>query len=376
MARDKLMQLRRGTRSQWYSTNPILAQGEPGFETDSGNIRVGNGTDTFNKLYDNAIAGNSYLGGFYQTFIDFAPLFPSNYVCSNATVQATASFNTSTRIMMLIPFEMPVAFSHIDLSGTVNATLTSFADSFIYNSDRYGRPYQLVTDISTKYTAGLSGTGSTFEMYWDNPTLISPGIYWLGLVISEVTAAGTLVGYAGNDTFVHSTLLSTNSGSTLAGGTAGTSRYNLYYYNLPYMTTTFAYQTSVNTTRAITLANSTTLTTALSLSGAYGVHGGIAIGDSVTLSNVDDPTIYAKGTVTALSTPTTYTITVNFTSASASALAQTASIGRNQLCKTSDFDQHLNTDSLYSIEPIVPSTLVSSGLTPSTGNAPLVVFNV
>ena len=44
------MQVRRGTASSWTSTNPTLAAGELGFETDTGNFKIGTGSSTWNAL--------------------------------------------------------------------------------------------------------------------------------------------------------------------------------------------------------------------------------------------------------------------------------------------------------------------------------------
>ena len=44
------IQLRRGTAAQWASTNPVLAQGEPGVETDTGKQKFGNGIDVWTAL--------------------------------------------------------------------------------------------------------------------------------------------------------------------------------------------------------------------------------------------------------------------------------------------------------------------------------------
>jgi hypothetical protein len=49
------IQVRRGTASQWTSTNPTLAAGEWGFETDTGKAKIGNGSTTWTSL--------SYFGG-------------------------------------------------------------------------------------------------------------------------------------------------------------------------------------------------------------------------------------------------------------------------------------------------------------------------
>jgi hypothetical protein len=44
------IQLRRDTSANWVSVNPVLAQGEVGVETDTGNAKIGNGTTYWNSL--------------------------------------------------------------------------------------------------------------------------------------------------------------------------------------------------------------------------------------------------------------------------------------------------------------------------------------
>lgn len=52
------IQYRRGTAAQWTSVNPVLAQGEPGYEYDTGKFKVGNGVDTWNVLpYSSGLQG-------------------------------------------------------------------------------------------------------------------------------------------------------------------------------------------------------------------------------------------------------------------------------------------------------------------------------
>lgn len=43
-------QFKRGSAQVWVSLNPILAQGEPGFEYDTGLLKIGNGLDAWNDL--------------------------------------------------------------------------------------------------------------------------------------------------------------------------------------------------------------------------------------------------------------------------------------------------------------------------------------
>ena len=38
------IQIRRDTASNWTSSNPTLSQGEQGYETDTGKLKIGNGS--------------------------------------------------------------------------------------------------------------------------------------------------------------------------------------------------------------------------------------------------------------------------------------------------------------------------------------------
>lgn len=44
------IQMREGTAAQWTSANPILAVGEPGFESDTGQFKIGDGATVWASL--------------------------------------------------------------------------------------------------------------------------------------------------------------------------------------------------------------------------------------------------------------------------------------------------------------------------------------
>lgn len=50
MPRSALHQFRRGTAAEWAAANPVLAAGEPGFETDTGILRIGDGITAYMSL--------------------------------------------------------------------------------------------------------------------------------------------------------------------------------------------------------------------------------------------------------------------------------------------------------------------------------------
>jgi hypothetical protein len=57
-------QLRSGTAAQWSGANPVLLAGEPGFETDTGILRIGDGTTAFTSL--ETIVNLSDIAAAYQ----------------------------------------------------------------------------------------------------------------------------------------------------------------------------------------------------------------------------------------------------------------------------------------------------------------------
>ena len=63
--------MKRGTSARWIEVNPVLKQGEPGFEIDTGNLKIGNGVDTWNNL---SYIGDSNEGGIISVqTIDMLP---------------------------------------------------------------------------------------------------------------------------------------------------------------------------------------------------------------------------------------------------------------------------------------------------------------
>jgi len=58
------IQLRRDSAANWTNTNPTLDQGEPGFETDTGNMKIGDGSTSWTSLsYAAGPSGPSGGGG-------------------------------------------------------------------------------------------------------------------------------------------------------------------------------------------------------------------------------------------------------------------------------------------------------------------------
>ena len=61
------IQFRRGTASSWTSTNPILAEGEMGIETDTDQFKIGDGLTVWTSLAYGGVAGAAGTNAVYDT---------------------------------------------------------------------------------------------------------------------------------------------------------------------------------------------------------------------------------------------------------------------------------------------------------------------
>jgi hypothetical protein len=66
------IQIRRDSASSWIAVNPVLAEGEFGYETDTGNFKIGDGVTAWNSLA-NAAATVSYVDTAVAGLVDSAP---------------------------------------------------------------------------------------------------------------------------------------------------------------------------------------------------------------------------------------------------------------------------------------------------------------
>ena len=107
------MQQRRGTASQWTTSDPILAAGEIGFETDTGFFKIGDGTNVWSTL--------SYfkdLGDLAGSFDDYVPLTQLGSANGVATLDADSQIPI-TQLANLI-YNAPVA---LDTLGEIAAAI-------------------------------------------------------------------------------------------------------------------------------------------------------------------------------------------------------------------------------------------------------------
>lgn len=105
-------QFKRSTARKWYQLNPILAQGEPGFEYDTGKLKIGNGTTSWRQL--DYLTNDSTTGsseGIYsdKTVYDFPKIGDENILYRASAEKALYQFNSVTN-----EYELICKFSEYD----------------------------------------------------------------------------------------------------------------------------------------------------------------------------------------------------------------------------------------------------------------------
>jgi hypothetical protein len=137
MAVQTQIQTRRGTAASWTSTNPTLAAGEIGFESDTGKIKIGTGSTAWNALtytasstavtyLFNATAGQTTFSGTDANGLTLAYTVGSEQVYLNGVLQVrgsdyTASNGTSIVLAsgaLVDDVLNVIAFSALSLSDT------------------------------------------------------------------------------------------------------------------------------------------------------------------------------------------------------------------------------------------------------------------
>jgi hypothetical protein len=97
------IQLRRGTAAEWTAANPILAQGEMGVETDTGQFKVGNGVADWNTLGYGGLQGAPGTNGI--NLLGVTTQSGTSYSLQKTDVATIVSFTNSSLVTVTVPTE-------------------------------------------------------------------------------------------------------------------------------------------------------------------------------------------------------------------------------------------------------------------------------
>ena len=106
------IQIRRGTAAQWTSTNPTLAAGELGLETDTGYLKAGNGSSSWTALayinqyplpvlVQNAQTGTTYTLVLADASNKLVELSNTSAITVTVPLNSSVAYPVGSQIMLL-----------------------------------------------------------------------------------------------------------------------------------------------------------------------------------------------------------------------------------------------------------------------------------
>ena len=125
------VQLRRGAAASWTASNPVLAQGEPGYETDTGKLKIGDGLTHWVSL---AYYPSIYYSEWIQQNAIFTYISATQF---SAIGNVTSSFPVGIRVQAIVS------------AGTIYGTVTTSVAS----------SYPVTTTVTVQWDSGSLDTG-------------------------------------------------------------------------------------------------------------------------------------------------------------------------------------------------------------------------
>jgi hypothetical protein len=138
MAVVTAIQIRRGTAAQWTSANPTLTAGEQGFETDTGKMKIGDGSTAWTSL--------AYLGAGTVTSITAGTGLSGGTITTTGTIAIDSTVATLTGTQTL-----------------TNKTLTDPKINLAFTADS-GSSYTAVLTDNGKVVTMDNGSANTFRI--------------------------------------------------------------------------------------------------------------------------------------------------------------------------------------------------------------------
>jgi hypothetical protein len=136
MPRETNIEIRKGSKAAWESTNPVLEPGEPGFETDTKKLKLGDGTTAWNNLpYFRADGGELVDGDGNNADIAFDPNYIGEFIelsnnsCTSSFTSDASENETSVLTNYAIKNSEKVVFSMVtNFGGAISYTGVGIAN--------------------------------------------------------------------------------------------------------------------------------------------------------------------------------------------------------------------------------------------------------
>jgi hypothetical protein len=188
MARIDLIQFRTGTAAAWTSANPILASGEPGFESDTGKQKIGDGATAWTSLvYASSLPSD--VVGIQDLYIPASAMWPRTTNGCAALTKAelatsliniqTLDFDQTTQEFAQFTVVLPRKYNNGTITAVVYWTASSGSGDVQWgiSGGAYSNDDALTVALGTAQTT--------------DDTLIATNDLHISPATSAITLAGT-----------------------------------------------------------------------------------------------------------------------------------------------------------------------------------------
>lgn len=192
---NAIIRLRRGTEANWTNSDPqpggeVLKLGEPGYETDTGRLKIGDGINGWNNL--NYIAGGASVNEeelqdlIGNNFLIAGSGIGVNYndnlnivTISNSGVTSVANFGDNKLLTSNGTSTGINAENNLTFDGTnLNITTVGNDSSLIFNHS--DTPSLIITNNPDDSDNSISSTDYSLSLYGPNIFLNGSGLYSIG----------------------------------------------------------------------------------------------------------------------------------------------------------------------------------------------------
>lgn len=161
---NDLITIRKGSSDQWAASNPVLSIGEPGYDSTTKTLKIGDGVTSWSSLSGIAGAGGGTSLYSYDTVSTFPPTGISTAIYLSTDTAKTYQWNGSsyseigsvgggdTSLWNLLIPGAPTSINGVTASGQISLSWT--APSFV------GVP---LTDYIIQYSANSGTSWTTFD---------------------------------------------------------------------------------------------------------------------------------------------------------------------------------------------------------------------
>ena len=184
------IKLRRDTAANWTSANPILGSGEPGFETDTGKLKIGDGTSNWATL---GYATPGTAGVYSNTMAAaYLTIYSGNISAGNITVTGTMNGTATSASTATYASTAGLATNATNVIGASQANITSVGTLTGLTTSG-----NITAQTANIYAGNISG----------NTAIYSPAYYWSnGVAFASSSYSNISAGYYLNSNVISSTI--------------------------------------------------------------------------------------------------------------------------------------------------------------------------